>query len=180
MDSMQHAPQRRAALALHAVGEADRDWLLGSLPAGQQAALRLLLDELKSIGIPHDERVLDELCAASDVPAAPDPGRILLDRGAEQPEVLAALARSEPPAIVAGLCCAGGVQWREQLLLSLAPELRVQAEAQLPRLNGAPALRAAVIASVCRQLTTARPILAVRAKRWQGLASLLQMVRRHA
>lgn len=55
------APQtdpRRAALLLHAMAPADRDWLLERMPAPAGQALRGLLIELAELGIPPDTELL--------------------------------------------------------------------------------------------------------------------------
>lgn len=46
---------RQAALCLHGLQSADREWLLGRLPDDRRAALRALLSELDVLGIPRDE-----------------------------------------------------------------------------------------------------------------------------
>jgi hypothetical protein len=180
MRALQQTSLRRAALALHAVADADRDWLLGALSAAQQAQLRLLLDELRDIGIPSDRRLVDELCAASAVPEAarvPVAPSLGLDVG--QAAVLARLARCEPPTIVAALCGAADASWRNQLLTSLAPAARAEVQAQESRLDRAPALRGAILESVRRQLPAGgKQAGAVRAGLWQRVRSRLRVVRR--
>jgi hypothetical protein len=50
---MNHS-MRRAALALHALDERDRDWMLHRLPVPQSETLNGLLRELRELGIPSD------------------------------------------------------------------------------------------------------------------------------
>jgi hypothetical protein len=48
------ASSRQAALLLRSLGDLDREWVLSSLSAAEQATLRGLLQELKDLGIPED------------------------------------------------------------------------------------------------------------------------------
>ena len=52
-------PLRRCALTLHAVGARDRHWLMAKLAEhGRRAELERLLEELQSLGIPPDARMV--------------------------------------------------------------------------------------------------------------------------
>lgn len=62
---------RHAALALHAMGRADRDWMLSQLGPDERVALRALLDELMQLGVPQDGRLLE--AARSGLSASPAP-----------------------------------------------------------------------------------------------------------
>ena len=53
-----HGGMRRAALTLHALGAADRDWLLQRLGEPSREALLALLGELRELAIPPDEQVI--------------------------------------------------------------------------------------------------------------------------
>ncbi len=63
--------ERRAALALHALGRADRDWLLGQLDAAQGQRLAALLTELDGLGAQFDPADIEALLA-SPTPASDD------------------------------------------------------------------------------------------------------------
>ena len=75
-DRISHEGARRAALALHALGKVDRDWLLQRLGPEQRASMTALLNELRSLGIPPDgeivRRVLDEQAVPVDKAQAPE------------------------------------------------------------------------------------------------------------
>jgi hypothetical protein len=58
---------RRAALTLHALGAADRDWLLQRLPLPERETLAELLVELRELDIPRDAQVIR--VALSETPA---------------------------------------------------------------------------------------------------------------
>jgi hypothetical protein len=66
-DSRQQA--RRAALAVHGLAHADRDWLLAQLPTGDRERLWGLLQELTALGIPGDRGLLEDLMSAAPLPA---------------------------------------------------------------------------------------------------------------
>ncbi len=55
--------ERRAALALHALGRADREWLLGQLGAEQGQRLAALLTELDGLGARFDPADIEALLA---------------------------------------------------------------------------------------------------------------------
>ncbi len=52
---------KQAALHLHGLNEADRQWLLDQLPVRQRENLLPLLEELNALGIPRERVLLDEL-----------------------------------------------------------------------------------------------------------------------
>lgn len=59
-------PERRAALLVHALPPADREWLLESLPADQKASLASLLQELQDMNVPPDAQWLQTLLQPAD------------------------------------------------------------------------------------------------------------------
>lgn len=52
---------RRAALAVHAMSETDRAWVLGRLPVSERQTLHRLLGELKTLAIPADRSIVQEM-----------------------------------------------------------------------------------------------------------------------
>lgn len=86
--------RRRAALALHALGARDREWLLAQLPIEDRRAVQLLLDELNELGIPPDASILNEALATSEsVEAATSHG---IGEPADLIGLTAALQREAP------------------------------------------------------------------------------------
>ena len=59
-------PERRAALLVHALPAADREWLLESLPADHKASLVALLQELRDMDVPPDAQWLQTLLQPAD------------------------------------------------------------------------------------------------------------------
>lgn len=91
---------RRAALALHALGSSDRDWLLMQLSQSEQRVLRELLSELSGLGISPDAAVIRTALEEAD---SND------DNFAEQARHLCLVLADEAPAF-------------QSLLLAMLPE----------------------------------------------------------
>ena len=147
---------RRTALTLHAMAPRDRDWLLSQLAPDQRAAVRQLLDELNSLGIPADPALLQEALrqhhaqqtspvSAADVAGGntgTDAGAMA--RQAEQalqladPAGLAQLLMAEPEALVAWLLHLRDWHWQAQLLSHFGAPQRQRILAQLQRLRALP------------------------------------------
>lgn len=70
LDLEKDAELRRVALALHALGPADRDWLLDRLPV--RPALETLLAELSELAIPPDPELIRGVLGAATAPAVVD------------------------------------------------------------------------------------------------------------
>lgn len=51
---------RHAALTVHALAESDRKWVLAQLPKAERDRLARLLNELRTLGIPAQQNMLDE------------------------------------------------------------------------------------------------------------------------
>jgi hypothetical protein len=132
---------RRAALALHAMAPADRDWMLGQLAPDERALLAPLLDELRSLGIAAEPGLdLGVPAAAAEpqmtvVPAAPAvvettppaevplPSPIERVRGASAARVAAVLA-DEPARLLACVLAVDRFDWADALLQQLPTERR--------------------------------------------------------
>ena len=112
---------RRAALALHALGDGDREWLLQRLPAARVSLQRLLV-ELRELGLPGDAEVIRT--ALSEAPA-------MKGLAPSQAAALCLALQAQPPAL-------------QSLLLTLLSEAERQALlARWPELQPLPAAIAA-------------------------------------
>lgn len=156
------AAQRRAALLLHALGGADRAWLVAQLPEPLRPQLALLLRELETLGIPADRTVLDQVLqrpaepggATAATSGAPTPAqRLQRLRGAEL-DRLAALLRREPVRLVVRFLGAEDWPWREALLRRFPAELRgrIARETGAGSALAAPVLRERLLELLARQL----------------------------
>lgn len=128
---------RRAALALHSMGPADRQWLLKQLPRPNQQILEELLSELKALGIPPDGAVIS---AALQKVAGSDPVAVADARS------LCLVLADEPPVLQSVLLAALPEAGRSAVLLHWPHEVLARPSA----VNGqawTPALRDAVMQS---------------------------------
>lgn len=130
------APIRRAALALHGMGDADRDWMLASVAPAHRRLLEPLLAELHALGIARDPRLLDPI--EESTPAAP---AALPSTGISEEEAqrLAVLCSREPAPLVAQLLVACP-HWRDQVLASMSTAVRAAVEDVGSTIPAAPAL----------------------------------------
>mgnify|MGYP001619795446 CR=1 FL=1 len=152
---------RHAALLLHAMSAADRNWILAQMPEVQQQALHTLLAELEALGIPPDKSSLERLQQGGDIQPLPilglagasnEPTEGGLDLMALDAMKIASLAqawRAEPALLVAQALCLRPWPWRPALLERL-PALQRQRVmdvlgAQGDRLRPGPAMAAAML-----------------------------------
>jgi hypothetical protein len=118
---------RRAALALHGLGETDRHWVLGQLRGADRSRLAQLLEELQKLGIPPDPSLLADAQKHLPEPAKPVPNRI---REASAAQMLSILAR-EPAGLIAAVLRVGAWPWQAGFLARLEPALREKVLASL-------------------------------------------------
>ncbi len=164
---------RHAALLLHAMAPADRNWMLDVLPHQERAALVPLLAELEALGIERDSALIDAATSGEEfaAPAAlqanevvsgmphsavrPDEA-MLRSLDAEQVSVLAGLLWIEPAGLIAEFLGVADWPWHEALLEAMGPMQRRKIEAHLATMGTAasmpPGLRAALISMVVARL----------------------------
>jgi hypothetical protein len=134
----------RAALVVHALADADRDWLLQSLPEAERTMLAPLLTELRELGIPPDARLLDGAvdATAAGSQAAPEAHALdALDQAGFA--ALAVILAMEPPRVAAALIAARPAAWGERLL-ACVPREHAEAIRSISISPAASALQAAV------------------------------------
>ncbi len=142
-------PSRRAALLLHAMAPADREWILGNLPADASDRLRELLRELDELGIPRDAALLKQVVSTAAarepvleigaLPYAQDSATPAEAIAAADPERLAAVLRDEPLELVAALLGLRDWTWRDAFLRHTGPVRARQVAERLA--NAGPATR---------------------------------------
>lgn len=161
--------ERRAALALHSLSPADREWVLSQLQPTDRQLLEPLLSELRALGIPAEPamgQAADEptLGFATPVAAAVPQAEEQLERPAQPPEptpqqrvemataeqVLTVLAQ-EPTRLVAALLAVGPFPWRDGLLQRLPPERRAAVKGCMLT-HVAPKLSDALVAELAARL----------------------------
>jgi hypothetical protein len=167
----------RAALALHALADLDRAWVLDGLSTEQRDRLHPLLRELEELGIPRDEGLLATL-APAEAETRARTRHALEDLTPVQVRSLAQLLAAEPPRLVAALLASRPWPWRGPLLACLPGEVAREVEQLANAVLPAGALQAALIAQVEKTLI-ASGAPAVAAGRWAGLRSRLVALRRN-
>jgi hypothetical protein len=163
---------KRAALLVHGMEVADREWLLGQLAPRDRGRMQGMLAELQTLGIPASRELLEGVVAAAgprDVVSVADAGATVETPHvvADEDQVLttgrcsgAALARvlaHEPPELIAHLLDAQRWPWHGDLLARLDPAARADVEKALLRLRRAGhapahALRRAALAGLAARL----------------------------
>lgn len=163
---------RHAALLLHAMAPADRNWMLDALPPQERAELVPLLAELEALGIERDPALIDAATSEGEFGESPPPLHGIGD-DAPRPEpmsdeamlraldagqvlALAEILRAEPAGLVAEWLDIAHWPWRDALLQAMEPLQRRKVEAQLatvpPAAQTPPGLRAALISMVAAKL----------------------------
>ncbi len=137
---------RLSALALHAVADRDRAWLLSRLPDAQRGPLAELLTELRRTGIPADPGLITQLVHEREAMnegargGQPSPG--LLQAAAE--DVWKQL-RGEPDAVAARILRRNRWPWLDDLMALCGPGRARNIEALIRTLDPAPALEQALV-----------------------------------
>jgi hypothetical protein len=132
----------RAALVLHALADADREWVMAALATEQRGRLELLLRELRQLGVPAEAELLDEAVAAAGSASEGGPRDALEALDDEGFAALAVLLAAEPPRLVSALVAARPPGWSARLLAKLPPAPAATVRTQ--RAASAPALEAAL------------------------------------
>ena len=171
---------RRAALTLHALGAADRAWLLAQLPPVQREQLQAMLRELEALGIPASGNLLQDLLGAADAGVRPEAGASQAARaetsqlgsstGFQQQQaalgrldaaLVARILQSEPAGLIAQLLHIHAWPWRQAVLEQLGLVKRRRVEEFLDGLRRqvrpkAPdALHRSLVAAVYRRVVDA-------------------------
>jgi hypothetical protein len=136
---------RRAALAMHALRESDRAWILRQLPPAQREPLERLLAELKALAIPASPALVQEMLAAAPAAvklpagaaaAPPDASASQLDALARlEAAQVARLVQAEPAGLIAQLLNVQHWPWQDALLEQLGVVKRRRVEEVLDTLR---------------------------------------------
>lgn len=115
---------RRAALTLHALPEADRQWVLQRLEPMLQQTLQGHLEELAELGIPSDPSLIKQ--ALSEAAARDGDWRRRLD--GRDAALVHELLADEPAGVLARVLQAGPWSWESALLSQVPAHRRSTAE----------------------------------------------------
>lgn len=168
-------PLRRAALRLHAMADADRQWVIEALDGGQRALLQPLLGELRALGIPREAVPVAAL--AEGAPTEPElaAGERWLDTlDTEGVAALASVLSREPPAVMQALLAAKPWPWRAPLVAAIRADSGAEIRTAPPAAAPAPRLQrelAAVLHPRWRAAMSARA--APTPRRWAWVQTML-------
>jgi hypothetical protein len=154
---------RRAVVALHDVCEHDRNWILALLPAAERAKLECYLDELKSLGFAAGTAFSQPESAPNRAPsnspmqaASGDDARsVAAHLRTVSAHRIAAVLRTEPPALVAQFLAIEAWPWSEAVLQHFEPGFRQRVNhARSGRATMAPSRRRFLTQAVASRLRT--------------------------
>jgi hypothetical protein len=170
---------KQAALLVHSMEGADREWLWSHLPAMQQEELKRLIAELDELGIAKDRQALSSRLAEDGGRLEPTgsvhlPGQheasaetnptlsdvdFLCALNSDRLDALARIWGAEPPQFVVVALNAHDWPWRTSLLerLPVVPRRRIEDLLSTPGLLGAPSLVKAVLQATRANLMQEHP-----------------------
>ncbi|WP_116138494.1 hypothetical protein [Trinickia diaoshuihuensis] len=134
---------RKAALLLHTLSDADRNWMFEQLPAQQRRRLLDLVDELRELGIPGSPALLDAMKddSAAERPPAPLPDTdswegwcAVIERAG--PSAVWPMLRTEPEPLIARVLALRDWSWAPAIAQWLDPLQRTTVRALLERGGG--------------------------------------------
>lgn len=149
---------RLSALALHAVADHDRAWLLERLPDVQRTQLSALLEELRETGIPADPELVRQLVREQEV-LARSPGwdapSARLARASAQD--IWELLRAESDAVIGRIVRRHDWPWKSALLELCGPTRVKRIERLASQLAPAGGLEQALIIELDQRLNRHEP-----------------------
>jgi hypothetical protein len=165
---------RRTALLLHAMSQADRNWMLNQLGGEAESSLTDMLDELVALGIPADQGLLSRAAESfgsahrMTTPAHSTAELNSVDARIYQigvlehvmaslkdatPASLLQVLKDEPPELIARLLACHAWSWREGLLEQFGQARRLQVERFAHAFSGcAPRMTEVLLESLARRL----------------------------
>lgn len=149
---------RHAAMVLHGLGEADREWTLSRLPQERASELRSLLEELHELGMPVDPDLIkqavhrSEPLAPPESPAQSKAGQVNAAIDGARADRMLSLLRGEPDRLVALVVSSSGWSWRQSFLAHLGPHRAERIRDMGLSMRAPSALRAAVLQALAERL----------------------------
>ncbi|MGV2895807.1 hypothetical protein ACNPPY_08415 [Achromobacter sp. AGC78] len=145
---------RMSALALHAVADRDRAWLLSRLPEAQRKQLAALVDELRVTGMPADPEIVQQLVREQEVLARSPVAGALVERllRADAEDVWT-LLRGESDAVLCRIIRLHDWPWRPALRELCGPVRAKRIDNLATQLPVAEALEQALIGELDRRLS---------------------------
>lgn len=145
---------RQAALVLHGLAPADREWMLSRLPDDRADDLRVLLQELQEIGIPAEPALIR---SAIEPRTGGDDRRGLRGIAEAGADEIYSILCNEPDPLIATVMSSSAWPWAEGLLARLGPARaqRIRSLAQEQAVGAA--LRGAVLRHLSSRVPQGRP-----------------------
>lgn len=116
---MKAGDARRAALTIHALPAADRKWMMQRLEAQQRRTIEVLLEELDSLGVVADGRMVEQALATAPESKAEPAWRQTL--AACDAATMVACLKDEPAMLVARVLERGPWRWDSAVLERMHP-----------------------------------------------------------
>jgi hypothetical protein len=170
---------RESALVLHGLAPSDRDWLLSRLPGERADELRVLIDELQTLGLPADATLTARALRASQptpnaaavAPTLPaTAAQTIASASAEQ---MQRVLHEEADQLLAIVASSSVWRWRARWLSRMEPLRAERVRKLMLDQSPTPSLREAVLDAVAhhlRELPAAPPdapmALMQRARDW--------------
>lgn len=115
---------KKTALHLHGLNKSDRQWLLGQLPEHQREKLAVMLDELRTLGIPQEPGLAsdfdglnrDSTRAALESQTVHGLSPYIEIIAQAEPMAVNAILNREPEAVVAAVLQISDWPWRQVVL----------------------------------------------------------------
>jgi hypothetical protein len=145
---------RQAALLVHSLSAADREWVLSRLSGAEQERLRGLLSELGELGIPKDRRLVESALTAAVPRAATVATMPVDDEGLVRhagAEAIADALHREPNAFVRKLIACADWPWVDDV----ASRLGISPGSTPGGTAASPAFRRAAIGLLANRLREA-------------------------
>lgn len=167
-EQARNLPLRRAALALHALPDSDRAWVLQTLPRADGEVLRPLLEDLEGLGIPRDPAYLATIearpAARTERPSDREwPASLDADGVAGLVRVLA----REPIAVTRLLLSMGAWAWTPALLAAMDDTRREEVQGRSVVQAPGKHVRDALLAALQRELRKEPASPATDRRPWQ-------------
>jgi hypothetical protein len=142
---------RRAALVLHGLTPADREWVLERLPPSSCEELQPLLDELASLGMPGDpELIRSALQRVADGAQGVEPAFAVIAHASS--EHVYDILVDEPDRLIAIVMSSSNWPWRDALLSRIDAARAQGIRERMMTLSVAPGLRRAVLQELARRI----------------------------
>ncbi|MNK29404.1 hypothetical protein D3C87_477980 [compost metagenome] len=145
---------RLCALALHAVADRDRAWLLSRLPDGQRKQLSALVRELRGTGVPADPELVHHLVRENEALAGDPPDSMAARLARASAQDIWALLRGESDAVIGRIVRCHEWPWKAALFDQCGSGRAKRIEALAGRLAPAAALERALIEELERRWTS--------------------------